>query len=220
MRYGLLGNLEVRRDDGTLADLGGIQPRRVLALLLAASGRVVPVDAVIDELWGDDVPASASGTLQSYISRLRRAIDPERTGSGQVLAWEPPGYRLEVPADEVDFRRFERLAREGRELLDDGRPAEALDRLTEADGLWRGAALVEFADQDFARRASPPGWRRDAWPPPRTASPPSWSWGCTRRWSASCASSSTATTSARACGPTSPRPLPIGPSGRGAAGAR
>src|SRR6188472_1529018 len=151
VRYGLLGNLEVRRDDGTLADLGGIQPRRVLALLLAASGRVVPVDAVIDELWGDDVPASASGTLQSYISRLRRAIDPERSGSGQVLTWEPPGYRLDVPADEVDFRRFERLAREGRELLDDGRAAEALDRLTEADSLWRGSALVEFADQDFAR---------------------------------------------------------------------
>ena len=90
MRYGLLGNLEVRRDDGTLADLGGIQPRRVLALLLAASGRVVPVDAVIDELWGDDVPASASGTLQSYISRLRRAIDPERTGSGRCWRGSRP----------------------------------------------------------------------------------------------------------------------------------
>ena len=151
MQYGLLGNLEVRLDDGSLADLGGVQPRKVLALLLAASGRVVPVDAVIDELWGDEVPASASGTLQSYISRLRRALDPERTGSGQALAWEPPGYRLDVAADDVDFRRFERLAREGHDLLEQGRAAEALELLVQADELWRGAALVEFADQDFAR---------------------------------------------------------------------
>jgi DNA-binding SARP family transcriptional activator len=153
MRFGLLGSLSVLDDAGRPLDLGGNQSRAVLAVLLAAGGRVITAEALVDILWGEDPPASAPGTLQSYISRLRRALEPDRTrGAGaRVLLWEPPGYRLAVDAGDVDFRRFEALADEGRALLGAGRPAEARDVLLAADGLWRGPALVEYRDREFAQ---------------------------------------------------------------------
>ena len=146
MQFGLLGSLEVVDAAGAPVDIGGAQPRTVLALLLIAGGRVVTVDSLIDALWGEAPPASAAGTLQSYISRLRRHLEPER-GRGadaQLLRRDPPGYRLAVDTDQVDFRRFEQLADDGRALLADGRPDEARAALAEAEALWRGPALVEF----------------------------------------------------------------------------
>ena len=153
MRFGVLGTLEVLDDEGGPVDLGGPQARTVLALLLAAAGRVVPAEAVVDALWGDDPPSSAAGTLQSYIHRLRRALEPHRAPRDQakVLLWEPPGYRLDVDDDHVDFRRFERLAGEGRSLLEAGSAEAARRVLLDADALWRGPALLEYADHEFAR---------------------------------------------------------------------
>jgi DNA-binding SARP family transcriptional activator len=152
MRFGLLGSLAVLDDAGRPLDLGGNQSRTVLAVLLAAAGRVVTAEALVDILWGEDPPASAPGTLQSYISRLRRELEPDRArGAGaRVLLWEPPGYRLAVEAGDVDFRRFEALADEGRALLAGGRPTEAREVLLAADALWRGPALVEYRDREFA----------------------------------------------------------------------
>lgn len=153
MRYGLLGTLEVVADGGEPVELGGAQSRMVLAVLLAAAGRVVPADVLIDELWGEEPPSSAAGTLQSYVSRLRRALEPAREAGVQakVLVREAPGYRIDVDPEAVDFRRFERLAGEGRALLDEGRYEEARSVLVEADALWRGPALLEYLDHEFAR---------------------------------------------------------------------
>ncbi|HVL05263.1 MAG TPA: BTAD domain-containing putative transcriptional regulator [Acidimicrobiales bacterium] len=121
-------------------------------MLLAAGGRVVTAEALVDILWGEDPPASAPGTLQSYISRLRRELEPDRARGteARVLVWEPPGYRLAVEAGDVDFRRFEALADEGRALLGAGRAGEERNVLLAADALWRGPALAEYRDRDFA----------------------------------------------------------------------
>ena len=124
MRFGLLGPLEVIDDHGRAVDLGGLQARTVLAVLLVAGGRLVTVDTLLDVVWGDQPPPSAAGTLQSYVSRLRR-----RFGEGAQLLWEPPGYRLAVQPADVDFRRFEALADEGRALLAAGRTTDAADTL-------------------------------------------------------------------------------------------
>src|SRR5689334_10034031 len=99
--FGLLGSLVVHNAAAEPVNVGGVQPRTVLAALLAAEGRVVSTDALVDAVWGDRPPASAVGTLQSYISRLRRCLADERAS----LVLEPPGYRLDVPATAVDFRR-------------------------------------------------------------------------------------------------------------------
>ncbi len=151
LEFRLLGNLEVVID-GAPADVGGAQPRTVLAMLLVADGRVVPAESIISALWGDSPPDSAAGTLQSYVSRLRRALVPggARGEAAKVLAWDPPGYKLRIAADALDTRRFESLAEQGRAALLAGDAAGARELLEEALGLWRGAALLEFSHLDFA----------------------------------------------------------------------
>jgi DNA-binding SARP family transcriptional activator len=153
VRFGLLGNLDVVDDDGRPVEIAGTQPRTLVAVLLVASGRVVPVDSILDAIWGEQLPVSAPGTLQSYVSRLRRALEPGRgrREDAKLLVWDPPGYRLDVDPVDVDFRRFESLADEGRLLLDKGDLEDARRVLVEADALWRGPALVEFADREFAQ---------------------------------------------------------------------
>jgi DNA-binding SARP family transcriptional activator len=151
VEFRLLGNLEVAVD-GVPVDIGGTQPRTVLAMLLVAGGRIVPAESIIDALWGSSPPASAAGTLQSYVSRLRRALAPggARGEASRVLVWDPPGYRLVVEPGALDARRFEVLADEGRTQLLEGDSAGARRLLDEALALWRGPALLEFSHLDFA----------------------------------------------------------------------
>ncbi len=142
--YRVLGPLEVVDDDGRRVDIGGRQPRILLAVLLVAGGRRVTVDALADAIWSGEPPASATGTVQSYVSRLRRRLGPEQ------LTWDDAGYRLDVAAELVDARRFEAQAEEGRALLAAGRAEQARAVLQEAEALWRGPALADFAELEFA----------------------------------------------------------------------
>ncbi len=144
MRYRVLGPFEVIDDDCQRVDVGGRQPRILLAVLLVAGGRRVTLDALADAIWGEHPPASATGTLQSYVSRLRRRLGAEQ------LTWDDAGYQLDVAPEQVDARRFEALAEEGRSLLAAGRLEEARAALGEAEALWRGPALADFADLEFA----------------------------------------------------------------------
>jgi DNA-binding SARP family transcriptional activator/tetratricopeptide (TPR) repeat protein len=145
MRFGILGRLEVHGADGNPLDLGGAQPRLITAALVAADGRTLTADALIDAIWGERPPASPIGSLQTYISRLRRHL-----GAG-ALVWDAPGYRLVVERHQVDAWRFEQLADDGRAALVDGDPERARRLLLEGEALWRGSALPEVADIDQFR---------------------------------------------------------------------
>ncbi|MYR60495.1 hypothetical protein GTY54_31105, partial [Streptomyces sp. SID625] len=72
MRFGILGPLDIRTDDGTSVAPGGPRPRALLTLLLLAAGRTVGTDRLTDGLYGAEPPAGAANALQSQISRLRR----------------------------------------------------------------------------------------------------------------------------------------------------
>jgi DNA-binding SARP family transcriptional activator len=147
----LLGPLVAIRD-GRPLDLRGPKQRAVLAALLVARGRAVSVEHLIDGIWGDNAPARVTGTLQAYISNLRRVLEPERSPGEPpaVLVTRPHGYALLVPDDAVDARRFERLVAHGRSLLADDRAADARRAFDEALDLWRGDALADFVDEPFA----------------------------------------------------------------------
>lgn len=153
MRFALLGSVEARDSAGDVVDLGGAQPRKVLGMLLAADGRVVATESLIDAIWGGSPPATAPGTLQTYVSRLRRVLEPGRRprGAAQVLVTDPQGYRLVLDPDAVDARRFEALADAGRDAAAAGRPIEAAAALREAEALWRGPALAEHRDEVWAQ---------------------------------------------------------------------
>jgi DNA-binding SARP family transcriptional activator len=133
--------------DGRSVSLPAAKPRALLALLLLRRNRVVPIDELIDELWGDDPPETAAKALQVYVSQLRKAI-----GADRVLT-KSPGYSLRVDEGELDLDAFERLISEGRERLAAGDPRAAAGHLQEALELWRGPALAEFRSEAFARDA-------------------------------------------------------------------
>ena len=140
LEFRILGPLEVSDETGHVA-LGGPKQRGLLAILVLEAGRVVPTDRLIDLLWGEEAPKTATASLQNTIGRLRKALGSD------VLETRPPGYLLSVELDQIDARRFEIALADARRLP----PAERRDWLQEALGLWRGAALAEFAFDDFAQ---------------------------------------------------------------------
>jgi class 3 adenylate cyclase/tetratricopeptide (TPR) repeat protein len=142
----ILGPLEAIAG-GRALDLGGPKPRALLAVLLVHAGEVVSTDRLIDELWGELAPKSAHHLLHVYVSRLRKALG----AVGEVLVSRPPGYALEIAAEQLDARRFERLLGEGRRLLAAEDPEAAAERLHEALALWRGPALADFAYEPLAQ---------------------------------------------------------------------
>jgi DNA-binding SARP family transcriptional activator/tetratricopeptide (TPR) repeat protein len=145
MEFRVLGPLEVVDGDRAVA-LGGSMQRAVLALLILEPHRVVPVEQLIYGLWGDDPPARAVGTVQAYVSNLRRALEPERApgGPARVLVWRAPGYLLRVAAEDIDWLRFERLVDQARAAHIAGDLPAANAMLTQARGLWRGPALADL----------------------------------------------------------------------------
>ncbi|MCU1448804.1 MAG: Transcriptional regulator, putative ATPase, winged helix family, partial [Acidimicrobiales bacterium] len=149
----VLGPLEAARD-GELVPLGGAKQRAVLAALLVRANQVVPVDRLIDELWGDRPPDSAPNALQGYVSALRKVLEPQRTpkAAPMVLVTRPPGYAIHVGPAELDLLRLEELLEAGRTALADGQPAQASARLTAALALWRGPPLADVAYEPFAER--------------------------------------------------------------------
>ncbi|MBW4716816.1 BTAD domain-containing putative transcriptional regulator [Saccharothrix obliqua] len=145
MEFGVLGPLSADRPDGPV-DLRGPRHRAVLARLLVAGGRVVPVTRLVDDLWTDP-PEGAVGAIQSFVFTLRRALEPDRPARTppRLLVTAAPGYALRT--DDVDAVRFEAALR----AADDPDPAVALAAADAALALWRGPAYAEFADQPWAR---------------------------------------------------------------------
>ena len=142
----MLGPVEAVGDDGSIS-LPAAKPRALLALLLLNRNRVVPLSRLVDELWGETPPETATKALQGYVSQLRKSL-----GADRVIT-KPPGYSLRVDEGELDLDRFERLVREGRELLAVGDPKPASKRFEQALQLWRGTPFAEFASEPFARDA-------------------------------------------------------------------
>ncbi|MFY9654421.1 MAG: BTAD domain-containing putative transcriptional regulator, partial [Trebonia sp.] len=134
--------MEVRTDDGGLADVPGARLRGLLTALALRPDRVVPKASLVDWIWGEDPPADAANALQRLVSRLRKAL-PEGAIEGQ-----PDGYRLRVAPDAVDAARFERLVSAGQARTEDASLRARL--LCEALELWRGAAMQDVGLLDSA----------------------------------------------------------------------
>jgi DNA-binding SARP family transcriptional activator len=148
----ILGPLEVWLNGEPVA-LGGVKQRMVLAVLLLRRGVVVSNDELVHQLWGDQPPHSAANTVQTYISRLRAVLEPDRprnTGP-QLLVTRPPGYLFQITDRQLDAARFAQLLEEGTAHLRSGQAELALERLRESLSLWRGAALADFPDAIFAK---------------------------------------------------------------------
>src|SRR5215217_5657706 len=110
LQISVLGPLSIRLGDTTLNanDLGGPKPRQVLEILLLSFGLAVSKTRIIDLLWNGNPPAVALPTLESYVSVLRRRLQP---GAGRTgpLRTVTGGYVIEPSLVHLDLNRFEAL---------------------------------------------------------------------------------------------------------------
>ena len=135
----VLGPVDLATPDGGTS-FGGRLPQMLIATLAIAAGRIVSNDHLIQVMWGDEAPASAVNTLQSYVSRLRHLLGQE------AIELADHGYLLNADVDQVDALRFEQLIRAA--IADDCSPQEARSLSHDALQLWRGVPFGELADID------------------------------------------------------------------------
>lgn len=139
MRFRILGPVEVF--DGTeWRSAGAAKRRAMLAVLLLNNGRVVSIDRLADELWGEAPPRTAANLVHGYVARLRTLLDDR---DGRVLVTRSPGYQLLVGPGDLDSENFTSLVDRAGELLRRGRPEQAVPLLDEALALWRGPPLAD-----------------------------------------------------------------------------
>ncbi|MGK5682592.1 BTAD domain-containing putative transcriptional regulator [Actinoplanes sp. URMC 104] len=150
--FSLFGGVRAWRTQQPL-QVGPPQRQALLALLLAADGRVAGVDHLIDTIWGERPSASATNLLHRHVGKLRRTFEPElpARATGRWLLRSGNGYRLLVDAISCDLRRFRLLNRE----------AEAPGTAPETE--------TDLRTQALALAAGPPG---AGLPFPLTQAPP------------------------------------------------
>ena len=162
VRVSMLGPFHVRDDTGDPVPVGGRQVRTLLILLAVEAGRIVPGSVLAARLWPDAVgtagragrhagrhaePADPANALQTLVSRLRAALRPARFDG--LVESHPAGYKLAVPAGDVDILAFDAAVTAGRGELARGAVAAAARTLDEALALWRGQPFAEAADNEY-----------------------------------------------------------------------
>src|SRR4051794_32896684 len=110
-------------------------------MLLLEPGRIVSIDRLIDALWGEQPPRTATTSLQNFISQLRKTLGSE------VLETRAPGYRLRVRPGELDLDRFRVMVESAGESDAQARA----EKLRHALALWRGPALADLGYEAFAQ---------------------------------------------------------------------
>lgn len=141
-RLQLLGPVKAWHGETEL-DLGSAHRRTVLATLAMHPNRTVSREELIDAVWGEAPPQSAQGSIYTYVSGLRRALEPGRVkGEGpQLLASIGSGYSLRLDADTIDVHRFEALRELAQRKQTAGDLRGARELLDEALDLWHGVPL-------------------------------------------------------------------------------
>ena len=137
----LFGPLSIEEGTRRLGprDLGGVRPKQVIEILLAARGHRVPTDRLAELIWGDDPPQNVAGSLQTFVSVLRRHLTPDRERARELVVTEPEAYRFATELVSFDLDCFDKLLeRSGREPTRRARAS-----LEQALGLVRGEVLED-----------------------------------------------------------------------------
>ena len=140
----VLGPVEARGPAGPIP-IAGVKLQAVLAMLALAVPNAVSADRLMEELWGDSPPLNPTNSLQAQISQLRRLLGRD------VVARRGAGYALDVPPENVDSQRLDRLAALARNAAVAGDHRGAAQHFHSAIALFRGAVLAGLSEYDFAR---------------------------------------------------------------------
>ncbi|MFF4758463.1 BTAD domain-containing putative transcriptional regulator [Streptomyces sp. NPDC001292] len=145
MEFQLLGPFAARHEGRQVLAGTRRQERSLLSVLLLHAGRAVTTERLIDLLWNGGAPASARGTIHTYIGRLRAALKPY----GVPVETRHDGYAIEQGPHTIDAQEFTFLVRQA---ADTGDPAEQVRLYDWALGLWRGPLLADVADDRLRTR--------------------------------------------------------------------
>ncbi|MEV6104071.1 BTAD domain-containing putative transcriptional regulator [Streptomyces sp. NPDC051940] len=135
LTFSVLGPVQARRAGAELA-AGSPQQRAMLAALLLRSGRTATAQDLIDALWGEEPPETATATIRTYAFRLRKAL------GAQTLVSRAGGYAVVRAPDSLDTERAERLAAEAERAQAGGDTARGRALYAEALAVWDGGALA------------------------------------------------------------------------------
>ncbi len=139
--FRLFGSLSIEDGERVIGpgDLGGVRPKQVLEILLTARGHHVPIDRLAELLWGEDRPQNVPGSLQTFVSTLRRHLTSDRERARELVVTENEAYRFSTELVSLDLDRFDKLLeRSGHQPTDQARAS-----LEEALGLVRGDVLED-----------------------------------------------------------------------------
>jgi DNA-binding SARP family transcriptional activator len=137
VEFRLLGPLEVIGPRGSIG-ISSQRQRTILARLVLERGRTVSRDRLVDDVWGDEPPATARHAIDVHVGGLRRLLGANRIES------QPGGFRLSLAGIETDLDRFEALTTSAARALEAGNPKAAAADYDSALALWRGPALVDL----------------------------------------------------------------------------
>ena len=144
--FRILGRLEVVVQEHPVSVVAGRQ-RVLLASLLLRANEIVPIDELIDRLWGARPPRNARPTVQTYVQRLRQTL-----GAPERVVTAPTGYQVVVGPGELDLARFREQAARARAAPD---LAERSELLQGALAQWRGRPLVDVPSESLQTQAVP-----------------------------------------------------------------
>lgn len=148
MEIEVLGPIAVNGDSGEEVVVPGARPKGLLALLALDASRIVPTDTILEALWGDSDIANREAALHTTVNRLRKAIGNE------TIQTEPGGYRLNLPATSTDVARFQTHLRRARQMHTLGHARSAAESYRRALAQWRGPALTDLRQFEFAEQAA------------------------------------------------------------------
>ncbi len=145
MQVQVLGPVRVWRD-GEELDLGPPGRRALLGLLALARGRALRRTTLVDALWDDTPPPSATNIIQTHVKHLRRLLDPERHAyaRSQRIPTVGDGYALRISPEQNDVERFYRRLQDAEQARRAGRADQTAAMLGEALGLWHGQPLADL----------------------------------------------------------------------------
>jgi DNA-binding SARP family transcriptional activator len=147
VNFNVLGAWEVRTGSSEVTIPPG-QLRTLLAALLLSVDEPVPMNALVEQLWPERLPARPQSTLHTYVTRLRKLL-----GHDVIQTVPGGGYQIRVPTGGVDLHRFRDLVRQAE---DADSVDEELALLREALRLWRGRPFGDvtstWLDRDVVPR--------------------------------------------------------------------
>ncbi|HEV2370800.1 MAG TPA: AfsR/SARP family transcriptional regulator, partial [Streptosporangiaceae bacterium] len=139
VQFAILGSLQATSDRGPVS-LGGLRERVILGVLLADSGRMVPLERLVDAVWEEHPPTTAVKQVRNAVSRLRLVLAGH--GIPDAIVAEGAGYRLAVAEGDVDAQVFEARVTAAKRAGQAGELTEAVETLQSALALWRGPLLA------------------------------------------------------------------------------